>query len=87
MSEFYKWKPRSGCYFCFYQSKMTWVGLWENYEYYKKAMSYEYKNHPKIKRKDFGWCLQMPLSEIIKPKILKKSKKSTPKNRKKNEIK
>jgi len=39
---YYKWRSRSGCYFCFYQQKREWIGLLENHpDLYKKAMSYE----------------------------------------------
>jgi hypothetical protein len=26
LPEYYKWRSRSGCYFCFYQQKIEWVG-------------------------------------------------------------
>ena len=29
--EYYKWRTRSGCYFCFFQRKAEWVGLKENH--------------------------------------------------------
>lgn len=39
---YYKWRKRSGCYFCFYQSKAEWIGLYENHpDLFYKAMSYE----------------------------------------------
>ena len=28
---YYEWRTRSGCYFCFYQSKKEWLGLKENH--------------------------------------------------------
>ena len=31
LPEYYKWRTRSGCYFCFYQRKAEWVGLMENH--------------------------------------------------------
>ena len=40
--DYYKWRSRSGCYFCFYQQKREWVGLYENHpDLYAKAMEYE----------------------------------------------
>ena len=29
--EYYKWRSRSGCYFCFFQQKDEWIGLKENH--------------------------------------------------------
>jgi len=31
LPEYYKWRTRSGCYFCFYQRKAEWVGLAEKH--------------------------------------------------------
>ena len=43
--EYYKWRSRSGCYFCFFQRKSEWVGLYENHpDLFKKAMAYEKTN-------------------------------------------
>ena len=40
--EYYKWRTRSGCYFCFFQQKIEWVGLAENHpELFEKARSFE----------------------------------------------
>lgn len=30
--EYYNWRSRSGCYFCFFQQKIEWVGLLENHD-------------------------------------------------------
>ena len=27
LPDYYKWRTRSGCYFCFYQRKAEWIGL------------------------------------------------------------
>ncbi|MDA8752730.1 phosphoadenosine phosphosulfate reductase family protein, partial [Halieaceae bacterium] len=36
--EYYKWRSRSGCYFCFFQRQDEWLGLKKNHpELYKKA--------------------------------------------------
>ena len=66
--DYYKWKSRSGCYFCFYQSKLTWIRLYENHpDLYKKAMGYEFTDCDKIKSGRFGWNEDMSLAEMIKP--------------------
>lgn len=42
LPEYYKWRTRSGCTFCFYQQKIEWVGLLENHpEAFEEAKNYE----------------------------------------------
>jgi len=42
LPEYYRWRTRSGCYFCFFQRRAEWVGLLENHpDLFKKAMEYE----------------------------------------------
>jgi len=40
--EYYKWRSRSGCYFCFFQRQDEWKGLKENHpKLFEKAKSFE----------------------------------------------
>jgi 3'-phosphoadenosine 5'-phosphosulfate sulfotransferase (PAPS reductase)/FAD synthetase len=40
--EYYSWRTRSGCFFCFYQRKHEWVGLKENHpDLFEAAKEYE----------------------------------------------
>ena len=40
--EYYKWRSRSGCYFCFFQRREEWLGLYDNHpDLFKKAMELE----------------------------------------------
>lgn len=42
LPEYYRWRSRSGCYFCFFQQRREWVGLFENHkELFWKAASFE----------------------------------------------
>ena len=42
MPPYYKWRSRSGCYFCFYQQIGEWQGLKENHpKLFEKAKEYE----------------------------------------------
>ena len=42
LPEYYEWRSRSGCYFCFYQQIGEWQGLKERHpELYEKSKSYE----------------------------------------------
>ena len=44
LPEYYAWRTRSGCYFCFYQRKAEWVGLAEQHpELFEKARRIEQK--------------------------------------------
>ena len=60
---YYKWRSRSGCYFCFYQTKKEWLGLFKNHpELYRKASSYE-TVIPEDNIK-FTWCEDISLEEL-----------------------
>lgn len=42
MPKYYEWRSRSGCYFCFFQRQIEWVGLMERHpELFEKAKAYE----------------------------------------------
>lgn len=44
LPEYYSWRTRSGCYFCFYQRKSEWVGLAEKHpDLFEKAVAIENK--------------------------------------------
>jgi 3'-phosphoadenosine 5'-phosphosulfate sulfotransferase (PAPS reductase)/FAD synthetase len=44
LPDYYEWRTRSGCYFCFYQRKAEWVGLADRHpDLFKRAMSIEQK--------------------------------------------
>jgi len=42
LPEYYSWRTRSGCYFCFFQRKAEWLGLKEHHpELFEDAKRYE----------------------------------------------
>ena len=44
LPEYYEWRTRSGCYFCFFQRKAEWVGLADRHpDLFKKAVAIEQK--------------------------------------------
>lgn len=44
LPEYYEWRTRSGCYFCFFQRKAEWVGLSERHpDLWEKAVAIEQK--------------------------------------------
>jgi len=63
---YYNWRSRSGCYFCFFQQKREWIGLYENHpDLFEKAAAYE-----KIgvnPRDIFTWNQGESLYDLIKP--------------------
>lgn len=44
LPQYYEWRTRSGCYFCFYQRKAEWVGLADRHpELFQRAVAIEQK--------------------------------------------
>jgi len=61
--EYYKWRSRSGCYFCFFQRKSEWVGLKENHpDLFEKAKAYEKSTTPS--GKPYTWNQQLSLDDV-----------------------
>jgi hypothetical protein len=66
LPEYYKWRSRSGCYFCFYQQRREWVGLLEKHpDLFKKAMEYE-RTDPTTGI-SYTWVQGESLTELSKP--------------------
>ncbi len=62
---YYKWRSRSGCYFCFFQQQQEWAGLKECHpDLFKAAKTYE-RVDEKTGRL-FTWNQTGPLDEVIK---------------------
>lgn len=63
MPSYYRWRSRSGCYFCFYQRKIEWVRLAEEHpEMFARAVAYE-ESHADGRR--FTWSAGETLRELI----------------------
>lgn len=63
---YYRWRSRSGCYFCFYQQIGEWQGLLENHpDLFDKAKGYEKTEGPR----PFHWVQGRPLSAIADLKV------------------
>lgn len=66
MPPYMHWRTRSGCYFCFFQQKIEWVGLLENHpDLFDLASAYE-KTDPES-GKTFTWCDNESLEELRQP--------------------
>ena len=58
---YYKWRSRSGCYFCFYQQVGEWQGLKEYHPVlFQKAKSYEKNDNGK----KYTWSSSRSLAEL-----------------------
>ena len=62
LPDYYSWRTRSGCYFCFFQRKSEWVGLMENHpELYEKSKAYEKQDES---GNGFTWCQTESLVQL-----------------------
>lgn len=67
--EYYQWRSRSGCYFCFFQRKGEWAGLLERHpDLYEEAMKYE-KVDPNTGER-YTWQNGESLQELARPERL-----------------
>ena len=68
MPEYYAWRTRSGCYFCFFQRKVEWVGLAEHHpELFEAAVAYEDKvrYESQASGEHYTWSHGETLRELI----------------------
>ncbi|MCB1178092.1 MAG: phosphoadenosine phosphosulfate reductase family protein [Leptospiraceae bacterium] len=66
LPEYYKWRTRSGCYFCFFQRKYEWLGLKENHpKLFEKAKRYESINSDGSAQ-NFTWVQDATLDQVVK---------------------
>ena len=62
---YYHWRSRSGCYFCYYQTKKEWIGLHDHHkELFDKAAAMEKIDCPTAKQ--FTWCEGISLRDLVK---------------------
>lgn len=63
LPKYYEWRSRSGCFFCFYQRKIEWVGLYENHrDLFEQAMEYESSHSD---GRNYTWNEGETLKELI----------------------
>jgi hypothetical protein len=66
LPDYYKWRSRSGCYFCFFQQRIEWVGLLEQHpSLYWKAASFEREDT--ITGERYTWSSRESLLELAIP--------------------
>lgn len=68
LPEYYEWRTRSGCSFCFFQRKSEWIGLSERHpELFEEAIAYENKQgfeETAMKGRQYTWSQGETLSEL-----------------------
>ena len=73
LPDYYKWRSRSGCTFCFFQKRSEWIGLRENHpKAWEHAKSLEKQATDNASA--FTWIKDMPLTELEKPEVIAKVK-------------
>ena len=66
LPEYYAWRTRSGCTFCFFQQKIEWVRLMERHpEYFEEARRYE--KNAIDHGSPFTWSQGESLNDLAKP--------------------
>jgi PP-loop superfamily ATP-utilizing enzyme len=66
MPDYYRWRSRSGCYFCFFQRKYEWVMLAQEHpDLFQKAVEYE-QNHRD--GRTYTWTQGETLLELLERK-------------------
>lgn len=63
LPDYYRWRTRSGCYFCFFQRKHEWVKLYDEHpDLFWKAVEYE-EQHKDGRR--YTWTSNETLRELL----------------------
>ena len=75
LPDYYKWRSRSGCSFCFFQRKIEWVGLKENHPE-KFAYAKKLEKNAKDHESPFTWMPRESLEELENPDRIKKIKEN-----------
>ncbi|QZH61403.1 phosphoadenosine phosphosulfate reductase family protein [Mycolicibacterium farcinogenes] len=69
LPDYYQWRTRSGCYFCFFQRKHEWVGLADRHpDLFEKALEYEDKVNfqaTAMQGRNFTWSDGENLRELL----------------------
>jgi len=66
MPDYYTWRSRSGCYFCFFQQRREWIGLLERHpDLFWKAAAFEKRDQATGKM--FTWIENESLHDLARP--------------------
>ena len=76
LPEYYEWRTRSGCYFCFFQRKSEWAGLLERHpDLYEKAKGYEKEEQ------GYTWAQNESLVQLARPERVAEIKENDAKRK------
>ena len=65
--DYYAWRSRSGCYFCFFQRKSEWLGLRKHHpDLFEKAMRYETETYDPATGRMYTWMDKMSLAQLVR---------------------
>lgn len=68
LPDYYDWRSRSGCYFCFFQQRVEWVGLLENHpDLYERAIAFETEKEVNETGEGYTWSKRESLKEVMQP--------------------
>jgi len=73
LPDYYKWRSRSGCTFCFFQKRSEWIGLKENHPE-KFAYAKKLEKNAKDHESPFTWNQRESLEELEQPERIAKIK-------------
>lgn len=74
LPEYYSWRSRSGCTFCFFQQKIEWVRLMTRHpDAFEEAKAYE--KNAVDHGSPFTWCQGESLEELAKPERIEQIKR------------
>lgn len=73
LPDYYRWRSRSGCFFCFYQQRREWVGLLETHpDLFLKAM--EYERTDSLAGESYTWVQGESLADLSRPERVEQIK-------------
>lgn len=73
LPEYYKWRSRSGCTFCFFQRKIEWVNLLEKHpDAFEEAKKYE--KTAELFGSPFTWSERESLDNLARPERIEQIK-------------
>lgn len=71
--EYYEWRSRSGCYFCFYQQRIEWVGLLERHpDLFWAAEAFEKRDE--LTGETYTWNSRESLRDLARPERVRQIK-------------
>jgi 3'-phosphoadenosine 5'-phosphosulfate sulfotransferase (PAPS reductase)/FAD synthetase len=69
LPDYYEWRTRSGCYFCFFQRKHEWIGLADRHpDLFEQAVAYEEKvryEQTAMQGRQYSWSQGETLPELL----------------------